>query len=142
MWLKTIVTAPVRLVQKGKEKAMRDIVLGMVRHGLTTLGGMLVARGYMDAGQLEPVIGAMVVIVGVAWSAIEKQQRAKLVAGVHRAGWIVGTDQHDGARALAQSCRCIRGIGHALSVRPKRQVHRPHALHLAPHLMIEVERQR
>lgn len=80
MWIKKVVTAPVHLVQKGKRKVMRDIVLGLLRHTLTTFGGAMVAHGYIDAGQVEPVIGAMVVIAGAAWSAIEKHQRKTATA--------------------------------------------------------------
>jgi len=47
------------------------------RHLLTTLGGVIVAKGWIDSNQLEPIIGAVLVISGVVWSIIQKQRAAK-----------------------------------------------------------------
>ena len=52
--------------------------LGLVaRHVLTTLGGMAVAKGWIDSSQIEPVAGAFMVIGGVLWSVLQKQKAAK-----------------------------------------------------------------
>ena len=52
--------------------------LGLIaRHVLTTLGGMAVAKGWIDSSQLEPVAGALLVLGGVAWSILQKQKAAK-----------------------------------------------------------------
>jgi hypothetical protein len=49
----------------------------LVRHGLTYGGGLLVAAGYLDAGQSEILAGAGLAVAGVLWSVLEK-----------RAGWM------------------------------------------------------
>ena len=52
--------------------------LGLVaRHVLTTLGGMAVAKGWIDSSQIEPVAGAFMVIGGVLWSILQKQKPVK-----------------------------------------------------------------
>ena len=49
----------------------------VARHVLTTLGGMAVAKGWIDSSQIEPVAGALLVIGGVVWSVLQKQKAAK-----------------------------------------------------------------
>lgn len=50
---------------------------GIVRHVLTAAGGALVARGYIAETELELVVGAVVTLAGVIWSAIAKRKAAK-----------------------------------------------------------------
>jgi hypothetical protein len=45
-----------------------DIVLGLVRHLLTFGGGLLVTRGLADASVVNEAVGAIVTLVGIAWS--------------------------------------------------------------------------
>lgn len=45
-----------------------DIVLGIVRHLLTFGGGLLVTRGLADASMVNEAVGAIVTLVGLAWS--------------------------------------------------------------------------
>lgn len=54
---------------------MTPAILGIARHLLTLGGGALVARGYIDAGAAETLVGAGVAIVGVVWSVYEKRAR-------------------------------------------------------------------
>ena len=52
----------------------KSLIIGsFARHILTTLGGMAVAKGWLDSSQIEPVAGALLVIAGVAWSLIQKR---------------------------------------------------------------------
>ena len=55
---------------------MKQAVMAVARHGLTTGGGYLVAQGILDASQADTLVGAGVVIVGVIWSLVEKRLRA------------------------------------------------------------------
>ena len=41
---------------------------GLIRHGLTVLGGALVTKGYIDAEIVPEVVGAIMTLVGVVWS--------------------------------------------------------------------------
>lgn len=51
------------------------IVTGLARHLLTAGGGYLVAQGVLDAGTAELAVGALVTLVGVVWSILEKRAR-------------------------------------------------------------------
>lgn len=53
---------------------MQGILAGLIRHGLTTVGGALVAKGVLSATMLEPLIGAILTIAGVIWSIVQKKQ--------------------------------------------------------------------
>lgn len=52
----------------------REQVEGMVRHALTALGGVLVARGVIDESLVEPLVGTGLAAFGVAWSLLENQK--------------------------------------------------------------------
>lgn len=41
---------------------------GLVRHGLTTLGGYLVGKGYLDESTMLELVGAGMTIIGFLWS--------------------------------------------------------------------------
>ena len=51
-----------------------DILLGLVRHTLTAVGGVLVTKGTIDQSTLETVIGGIVAIVGALWSVFSKKK--------------------------------------------------------------------
>lgn len=53
----------------------KDTIMGLVRHILTFGGGFVVAQGHIDITQLETAIGAIVTLVGLVWSAIDKKDR-------------------------------------------------------------------
>lgn len=53
-----------------------EMWLGVARHILTTIGGIFVAKGAIDADTLNSVIGAFVTISGVAWSLFDKRKKA------------------------------------------------------------------
>ncbi|MES2219369.1 MAG: hypothetical protein V4587_00195, partial [Acidobacteriota bacterium] len=50
-----------------------DLILGIVRHMLTTLGGGLVAKGTLDGDQLTQGAGAIATLLGIAWSVWAKR---------------------------------------------------------------------
>ncbi len=49
-------------------------VLGIVRHVLTALGGILVTLGKMNDGQVQQIIGVAMVIVPMVWSVVSKNR--------------------------------------------------------------------
>lgn len=53
---------------------MKKKTLGVVRHILTMLGGVLVAKGYMDTELTHEITGIVISIIGVTWSVIEKNK--------------------------------------------------------------------
>jgi hypothetical protein len=54
----------------------KNAVLGIARHILTTLGGILTTRGVLGESDVEVVVGAVVALAGVVWSVFEKRSRA------------------------------------------------------------------
>ncbi|MEI7728945.1 MAG: hypothetical protein WCO56_05215 [Verrucomicrobiota bacterium] len=48
------------------------ILTGLARHFLTSLGGILVARGITDTTAVEAAAGALVTLAGFAWSVFAK----------------------------------------------------------------------
>ena len=52
----------------------KEQVMGIVRHGLTFVGGLLVTKGLMDVDMLQEVMGAVVTLVGAVWSIVAKKK--------------------------------------------------------------------
>lgn len=52
----------------------QEIVFGLVRHILTTGGGVLVAKGMTTDAGVEAAAGAVVALAGFIWSIIHKTQ--------------------------------------------------------------------
>ena len=53
----------------------KDTILGIVRHLLTFGGGYLVAKGIFDQAALDAVVPALLTVIGVVWSAVDKKDR-------------------------------------------------------------------
>ena len=51
-----------------------DFVQSLVRHALTALGGVLMAKGYADAELVAGLVGVGVTAAGVVWSYITKSK--------------------------------------------------------------------
>lgn len=58
----------------GKALMNKAVVAGVTRHGMTAVGGWLMANGYATAGQVELLTGGAVALAGVIWSARQKRQ--------------------------------------------------------------------
>lgn len=50
------------------------LVNAFLRHLLTAVGGIAVAKGYADSGTVETVIGAVLTLIGVGWSFWDKKR--------------------------------------------------------------------
>lgn len=72
-----IITAPFRGVKKGVDKVQKEvinqIILLIVRHGLTALG----AGGVLSNDEVSQTVGAVSIAVSLIWSAWRKIARAK-----------------------------------------------------------------
>jgi len=51
----------------------KEQFLGIVRHSLTFLGGILLTQGMIDATLLMEVSGAIVTLAGAIWSIVSKK---------------------------------------------------------------------
>lgn len=49
-----------------------DVVLGVIRHVVTSAGGGLVAHGLITGNQLNQGVGAVMVLVGIGFSILQK----------------------------------------------------------------------
>jgi len=51
----------------------KEQVLGVLRHSLTFIGGLLVAKGLVDDALVAELSGAILTLVGGAWSILVKK---------------------------------------------------------------------
>lgn len=51
----------------------KDAILGIVRHVLTFAGGYVAAKGIVDQALVNEGIGAVMTIIGIAWSVAAKK---------------------------------------------------------------------
>jgi hypothetical protein len=53
----------------------KEEVLGIVRHILTFIGGVVVAKGIVNESQLLEICGAIMTIIGSVWSVADKRKK-------------------------------------------------------------------
>ena len=56
---------------------LKPAILALLRQILTVAGTALVAKGYFEASDVEPVVGALLTIGSVIWSVSDKRARSK-----------------------------------------------------------------
>lgn len=52
----------------------KNIVLSIIRHSLTFVGGILIMRGYMTEQDVLEIAGGVSTLVGAIWSVIDKNK--------------------------------------------------------------------
>ena len=52
----------------------QDQLLGLVRHTITFIGGILVAKGLATEAVSQELIGAVVTLAGAVWSIVSKKK--------------------------------------------------------------------
>jgi hypothetical protein len=52
----------------------KEQFLGILRHTLTFLGGILLTQGIIDVSLLGEASGAIITLAGVVWSIVSKKQ--------------------------------------------------------------------
>lgn len=55
-------------------KLTKEQILGIVRHGLTFIGGILVMKGLVDETTVTEIVGGVITLTGTIWSIISKKQ--------------------------------------------------------------------
>ncbi len=53
-------------------KLTKEQVLGIVRHTLTFVGGIIVMKGLVDEATITEIIGGVMTLTGTIWSVIDK----------------------------------------------------------------------
>ena len=51
---------------------MKEKTLGIIRHALTFVGGVLVTQGVLDDAMFMELFGAVMTLVGGVWSVVDK----------------------------------------------------------------------
>ena len=52
----------------------KEQVLGIIRHSLTFIGGIILAQGYIDQGTFDTIIGSVITLTGAIWSIVVKRK--------------------------------------------------------------------
>lgn len=56
-------------------KFVVPMIGGWIRHAMTTVGGIAVMKGYIEADTADQVVGVAMTLIGVAWSSFAKSQK-------------------------------------------------------------------
>jgi hypothetical protein len=56
-------------------KLTKEQILGIVRHGLTFIGGILITKGLIDESTVTEIIGGVITLTGTIWSVIQKNNK-------------------------------------------------------------------
>jgi hypothetical protein len=51
----------------------KEQLLGVVRHGLTFIGGILITKGLIDESTAQELSGSILTLIGGIWSVINKK---------------------------------------------------------------------
>lgn len=51
----------------------REMVLGIIRHTLTFVGGIFITRGLIDESTLQTLVGSSITLIGAIWSILAKR---------------------------------------------------------------------
>lgn len=54
-------------------KLTQEQVLGIVRHALTFIGGIVVMKGLVDEATVTAIVGSAVTLTGAIWSIVAKK---------------------------------------------------------------------
>jgi hypothetical protein len=53
---------------------MKEKTLGIIRHALTFLGGVLITQGLIDDAMFTELFGATMTLIGGIWSVLDKNK--------------------------------------------------------------------
>ena len=53
-------------------KLTKEQVLGIIRHTLTFVGGILVMKGLIDEAAFTEITGGVITLIGTVWSVVDK----------------------------------------------------------------------
>lgn len=52
----------------------KEQVVGVIRHVITFVGGILVVKGILDEAMVQEVLGGVLGLVGTVWSIVDKKK--------------------------------------------------------------------
>lgn len=50
------------------------MILGVVRHALTFVGGVILMKGWATESEIQELTGALITVIGGVWSVLEKRK--------------------------------------------------------------------
>jgi hypothetical protein len=50
----------------------KEQILGIIRHTLTFVGGVLITKGVIDEASFVEISGALLTLIGTVWSVVNK----------------------------------------------------------------------
>lgn len=63
-----------KLLKTTLMKLTKEQILGIARHGLTFIGGILIMKGLVDEATATEIVGGIVTLAGTIWSVIDKNK--------------------------------------------------------------------
>jgi hypothetical protein len=54
-------------------KLSKEQIMGIIRHALTFVGGILVMKGLVDETTVTEIIGGVMTLTGAIWSIVDKK---------------------------------------------------------------------
>ncbi len=108
---------------------LKPAILALIRQILTVAGTALVAKGFVQASDVEPVIGAILTIGSVVWSVADKRGQGSLApaGGSQEAKKNASTFSAASSDMLkyraARSSVAVDRMGMAFSLRAKPSIH-------------------
>ena len=52
----------------------KEQLLGIVRHAITFIGGILVMKGLLDESMVQEILGGATTLAGAIWSVVDKNK--------------------------------------------------------------------
>ena len=56
-------------------KLSKEQIMGIIRHALTFVGGIVVMKGLVDEAVITEIIGGAMTLTGAIWSLINKKEK-------------------------------------------------------------------
>ena len=56
-------------------KLTKEQIMGIIRHALTFVGGIVVMKGLVDEAVITEIIGGAMTLTGAIWSIINKKEK-------------------------------------------------------------------
>jgi len=54
-------------------KLSKEQIMGIIRHALTFVGGIIVMKGLVDETTITEIVGGAMTLTGAVWSIIDKK---------------------------------------------------------------------
>ena len=59
-----------------KQELVKQQTLGIIRHALTFIGGIIVMKGLVDEATVAEISGLAMTFIGAIWSVLDKRKKS------------------------------------------------------------------